>query len=345
MQKVPLHPLEIRSVIHYLTLQKQSAISIHRSLSEAYQKESVPGYDTIRRWRGKFLDGSLSLEDLPREGRPIDLSIREELSEVLDGECKFSQNELAAIIGHSPHTVSRITKEEWGYVKSSLKYVPHKLNEAQMAERVRCSKETVAILDGTTKRGLKTLWTQDESWIPLETPCTFEWRDEDEPRGEVERPTFRNPKRMISLMFNFDKEYSLTVLPKGETFTKQFFLESVVSDWEDVMLESRAVRGLQGCSLHMDNAPAHNCEDELKLLGVRRLTHPPYSPDLAPLDFSIFGALKASCRGLVFESADDIASHIDDFMRGFDFSERQKLLTEWKTRLQRCIDTNGKFSE
>ena len=51
---------------------------------------------------------------------------------------------------------------------------------------------------------------------------------------------------------------------------------------------------------HHDNAPAHSASQtnlELSLLDFQRLCHSPYSPDLAPLDFAYFPALKSNLRG------------------------------------------------
>ena len=43
--------------------------------------------------------------------------------------------------------------------------------------------------------------------------------------------------------------------------------------------------------LHQDNAPPHvsmTARLELSLLELETIPHPPYSPDLAPMDFAIF---------------------------------------------------------
>ena len=48
--------------------------------------------------------------------------------------------------------------------------------------------------------------------------------------------------------------------------------------------------------LHQDNAPARRAEStqiEINLLGFEIFEHPPYSPDLAPMDFRVFPELKS----------------------------------------------------
>ena len=47
------------------------------------------------------------------------------------------------------------------------------------------------------------------------------------------------------------------------------------------------VQDLENIVYHNANAPSHTAastELELALLGFQRISHPPYSPDLAPLD-------------------------------------------------------------
>ena len=51
----------------------------------------------------------------------------------------------------------------------------------------------------------------------------------------------------------------------------------------------RPATGLRGLCLIHGNAPAHKCvlvQDVLKEERVVQLSHPPYSPDLSPCDFS-----------------------------------------------------------
>jgi histone-lysine N-methyltransferase SETMAR len=49
-----------------------------------------------------------------------------------------------------------------------------------------------------------------------------------------------------------------------------------------------------------DNAPAHRAletQKKLAYLGFQCLDHPPYSPDLAPLDYHVFPGLKKQLKG------------------------------------------------
>ena len=58
--------------------------------------------------------------------------------------------------------------------------------------------------------------------------------------------------------------------------------------------------------LHHYNASAHRAGDtelDIDLLGFSLLPHPPYSLDLAPLDFRLFPDLKKELRGQQLETS------------------------------------------
>lgn len=57
--------------------------------------------------------------------------------------------------------------------------------------------------------------------------------------------------------------------------------------------------------LLVDNAPAHNAnitKEYIQNSIFERVDHPPYSPDLAPSDFWLFGEMKGRMRGRTFET-------------------------------------------
>jgi len=53
-------------------------------------------------------------------------------------------------------------------------------------------------------------------------------------------------------------------------------------------------------------------------MGWALLPHPPYSPDLAPSDFHLFGRLKESLAGLKFKDDQDLLQHVLKFFSSTD---------------------------
>ena len=48
------------------------------------------------------------------------------------------------------------------------------------------------------------------------------------------------------------------------------------------------------------------------------IDHPPYSPDLAPLDYFLFPNLKKHLAGKRYESDDDVISAVDNTILNFN---------------------------
>jgi hypothetical protein len=80
-------------------------------------------------------------------------------------------------------------------------------------------------------------------------------------------------------------------------------------------------------------------------MGVTRLLHPAYSPDLAPLDFAIFGDLKRILQGMTFQSVDDLELQVKIYMLSIDKERRKDIFEDWKRRLDLCVRSDGDFVE
>ena len=62
---------------------------------------------------------------------------------------------------------------------------------------------------------------------------------------------------------------------------------------------------------HVTTATIHDC-------GFELLSHPPYSPDLAPLDFHLFTHLKESLRGWAFKDDEDVTVAVNEWIEERD---------------------------
>ena len=67
---------------------------------------------------------------------------------------------------------------------------------------------------------------------------------------------------------------------------------------------------LKGCTPTKLVAPAHRARMTQakiqELYGVEVLPHPPYSPDIASSDYSLFGSMATLLRGLQLKMCDDV---------------------------------------
>lgn len=97
---------------------------------------------------------------------------------------------------------------------------------------------------------------------------------------------------------------------------------------------------LEDCFLHYDNAAPHVSEytqRELTIFGVECLKHPPYSPELAPVDFAIFPEFKSQLRGQRFCSVEDLKQSTAEIIAQYDSNWNSGIFDQWETRHERCV--------
>ena len=69
------------------------------------------------------------------------------------------------------------------------------------------------------------------------------------------------------------------------------------------------------------NAPVHNSilvTEYLTKMGIKTVSHPPYSPDLAPCDFCLFPKLRG-CRYETIEEMKEAVTKVIDTLKQEDF--------------------------
>jgi len=82
-----------------------------------------------------------------------------------------------------------------------------------------------------------------------------------------------------------------------------------------------------------DNAPAHQAlasQKKLVYLDFKRLDHPPYSPDLAPLDYHLFPGLKKQLKGRHFSSDVEVGAAAETWLDG----QTSDFFFEWLAKVR-----------
>jgi transposase len=105
----------------------------------------------------------------------------------------------------------------------------------------------------------------------------------------------------------------IDALPNGEKFTAQYFCDNIVPQIAEQRSSDARQKTGRKLVLHMDNAILHRAKLKkscFKTLRIREADHPPYSPDLTPSDFYLFGKLKGQMAGSEFESTEDLFATI-----------------------------------
>ena len=76
-------------------------------------------------------------------------------------------------------------------------------------------------------------------------------------------------------------------------------------------------------------------------MGIKTVTHPPYSPGLAPYDFLLFPKLRG-CRYETIEEMKEAVTKVIDTLTQEDFNGALKKLLE---RYNKCMAAGGDYFE
>jgi len=83
----------------------------------------------------------------------------------------------------------------------------------------------------------------------------------------------------------------------------------------------------------------------LAQINITTLPHPPYSPDLATCDFSLFPQLKTHLKGHHFGTAENIQAASMRALNNISNEDFLHCYEEWQQRWNRCIPSQGAYFE
>jgi histone-lysine N-methyltransferase SETMAR len=97
-------------------------------------------------------------------------------------------------------------------------------------------------------------------------------------------------------------------LTDARTVNAAYYSDLLATDVKEKIRSNRKTGGKRVAFIQ-DDAHPHTAKitmETLRKLKWNLLTHPPYSPDLAPSDFYLFGRLKSDLQGMRFADNDAV---------------------------------------
>ncbi|XP_013786728.1 histone-lysine N-methyltransferase SETMAR-like [Limulus polyphemus] len=191
----------------------------------------------------------------------------------------------------SNHTTVYRHLQQLGKVPKLGKRVPHELSEVNRKSRVEIC-YFLHIRD-LTSPFLDRFVTGDEKWI-----------------------FYKNVKVLLSIWWDCKGIIHFELLPTNATINAQVYcqqlerLNAALKKKRPVLVNGR------GVVFHQDNARPHTAKitsQKIEELGWEKIPHPPYSPDLAPLDYHLFHSLQNHLDGLTHTSHEEVETDISEF--------------------------------
>jgi transposase len=153
-------------------------------------------------------------------------------------------------------------------------------------------------------------------------------------------------KTMVTIFFRSTRLLVLNFLPKGTKFNQDYFIDTVLPNLYSEKRRIARRKGLQSFSVHMDNSMCHNgakITEKLEKRHIARPPYPPYSPDLSPCDFWLFGILKQKMKERGFQSEEQILAAITENWNELTSKDIQRIFHNWMERLTWVIANSGEY--
>ncbi len=214
--------------------------------------------------------------------------------------------------------VFNILRKDLCAKKRSACVVPQTLTPLQKETRAQLCDENLQRWHQDPDNFLSSVITCDETWL-----STFEmetkrqsavWLEPGQERPTKARTNGWAKKTMLTLFFDEMGVVWMEFMPPKTTITSAAFIETLRRFKEAVRKKRPKLWAPSNGNrhtflLHMDNASPHTAaptETKMTEWGIWIVSHPPYSPDLALCDYSIFPKLKERLRGVNFDSVQDL---------------------------------------
>ena len=137
----------------------------------------------------------------------------------------------------------------------------------------------------------------------------------------------------------------LDFLPKRSTITGVYYA-NLLDQLRTAIREKRRGKLSKGVLLQQDNARVPTCKvamDAVERNGYELISHPVYSPDLAPSDFLLFPNLKKDIHGL--RSDEEVVTAVEEWVNEKDLDFFSSGLMALEHRWSKCITLEGNYIE
>jgi histone-lysine N-methyltransferase SETMAR len=339
MQKQNEH---FRHIAFYYFKKGKRAADTHRKLCRVYGVDAITER-TCQIWFTKFRSENFLFQDVPRSGRSVQLN-EDQLKAIIENDRHITVREIAKKLNLSKTTIDDHLRN-LGYSKKLDIWVPHKLVENQLIQRIN-------ICDMLFKRNqidpfLKNLITGDEKWIVYNNVNRKRsWSKSGETSQRISKPDIHQKKVMLSIWWDYKGIIYFELLPSNKTIDSNVYCQQL-SKLNDCLHQKRPnLVNRARVVFHHYNARPHTSlvtRQKLLELGWDVLPHPSYSPDMAPTDYHLFLSLQNSLAGKTFASDDTIKTHLNDFFAGKDQKFYEAGIMKLPERWKLIVEQNGDY--
>ncbi|XP_014773434.1 histone-lysine N-methyltransferase SETMAR-like [Octopus bimaculoides] len=194
---------------------------------------------------------------------------------------------------------------------------------------------------------LDRLVTDDEKWVFCQNvKCCRHWLVEREKTQPQLKRELQVKKVLLSVWWDCKGIIHFELLPTNATINAQIYCQHLVCLKATLKKKRFVLVNWKWVVFHQDNTRLHTAKitsQMIKKLGWEKITHSPYSPDLAPSDYHLFHSVQNHLDGLTLETTKEIKTDLSEFfsskLKEFFTNGIKMLISRWKD----VIDNHGNY--
>jgi transposase len=335
--------IDLHSVVAFFHKANWTELAITHEINRVLGENTI-SYSTVGKYVRKFVLAAKEADTPILSTSDADFSLDDRIALVLSEEPFLSTRQIAHKVMMSKSTVHRHLTQSMRWKLRHLKWVPHTLTESEKVTRVQRTTELLGLLQSIKHQGWQYIVTLDESWFYWEIDWEQQWLPEDDEPGTRTRRGIDRKKTMLTIVWNTRGFHVIDAMPRGETFSARYYIDHILTP----ICRRLIPTGRRKLVIHADNSRCHTAKVVLDFVsqnGVRVAPHPPYSPDIAPSDFFLFGYLKHELRGSCFHIVEELLAGVRALLSQISPETLLGVFDEWIARCERVIANDGDYFE
>ena len=247
---------------------------------------------TCKKWLKKFERGDFNFDDHPKSGRKCQISL-DFLKEKFEKQPKTTTRKLAEEFKCNPKTISNGLKK-LGKKRKLSQWIPHDLSKEQKIKRVETCTKLLAKHEKTgahKSRFLHRIVTRDEKWcLYANVIRERDWLSLKQSLTPMPKPSLHQQKIMLCVWWDAFGIIHHKFLQKNQSIDSELYVQQL----ERVSKTLKQKCQYKKFFLLHDNTRPHTSKKTQAAINdfnFELLSHPPYSPNLAPTDFYLFLSL------------------------------------------------------
>jgi histone-lysine N-methyltransferase SETMAR len=149
---------------------------------------------------------------------------------------------------------------------------------------------------------------------------------------------------MLTVIWRGGGFHNVSLVTSQRSFNSEHFVSHVLAPMVAKVFPRGRISHTRRLQLHLDNCRVHFSKATEQFITenhIGRVPHPPYSPDLAPSDFWIFGHVKTSLVGQTFDEPKQLLEAITEFLNEIQPPKAVAVFSHCLKRVQWVLESNG----